>query len=72
MHDLRPLTDEQRERMESKALLLGKALCRIHPSQVHMSDRQTIGFLKEAAETGFLNVTRIDHIKESLDRHGIN
>ena len=71
MHDLRPLTEEQRERMERKALLLGKALCRNHPSQIYMNDRQTIGFLKEAAESGFLSVNRIERIKESLDRNRI-
>ena len=59
MHDLRPLTEEQIERIERKALLLGKALCMIHPSQIYMNDRQTIGYLKEAVETGCLNVSRV-------------
>jgi len=71
MHDLRPLTEAERRRAGEAALKLGKALCKYHPSQIYMSDRQTIGFLRDAAQNGFLEVGRIEHIRQSLERHRI-
>jgi len=68
---MRPLTEDEGKRAGEAALRLGKALMRYHVRDIYYSDKQTIGFLKEAQESGLLDIRRIDHIRESLRRHGV-
>lgn len=71
MHDLRSITEEDRERLRRKRVALGKAILNMRVSTEATRDRMSHGFLREAVETGFIRVDLIEHIRETLDRHGI-